>query len=184
MLALRGTENDAAVSRKNSSTVTRLFSVPGESPGLVQPPSRWSGSSYGSIPIGMGVSVTPLQMAAVYATIANGGTYVAPHLIAGTIGPDGSRHPTQAPVRRTVLSQLKQNPHTRHIPQYVDDLPRAAAVRQRETRRRLAAAKHAAADLRPHGRVAGTVAHVGDCYRDALVRPPQSRRPHLSNPAP
>src|SRR5262249_34334252 len=31
--------------------------MPGESPGLVQPPGRWSGSSYGSIPIGMGVSV-------------------------------------------------------------------------------------------------------------------------------
>ncbi|MCI0690106.1 MAG: hypothetical protein L0Y54_23145, partial [Sporichthyaceae bacterium] len=39
--------------------------LPGESTGLVRPPSLWSGSSYGSIPIGMGVSVTPLQMAAV-----------------------------------------------------------------------------------------------------------------------
>ena len=31
--------------------------LPDESGGLVQPPSQWSGSSYGSIPIGMGISV-------------------------------------------------------------------------------------------------------------------------------
>ena len=80
--------------------------MPGESPGLVQPPSRWSGSSYGSIPIGMGVSVTPLQMAAVYATIANGGVYVQPHLIQATIAPDGTVRPADPALRRTVLSQL------------------------------------------------------------------------------
>jgi cell division protein FtsI (penicillin-binding protein 3) len=78
--------------------------MPGEAPGLVQPPSRWSGSSHGSIPIGMGVSVTPLQMAAVYATIANGGVYLQPHLIKATISPDKQVHPTAPPVTRTVLS--------------------------------------------------------------------------------
>jgi cell division protein FtsI (penicillin-binding protein 3) len=49
--------------------------VPGEAAGLVQPPENWSATSHGSIPIGHGVSVTPLQMAAVYAAIANGGTW-------------------------------------------------------------------------------------------------------------
>ena len=78
--------------------------MPGESPGLVQPPDRWSGSSYGSIPIGLGVSVTPLQMAAVYATIANNGVYVAPHLIQASIGPDGKVSPWPAPRTRQVLS--------------------------------------------------------------------------------
>src|SRR5262249_39079331 len=67
--------------------------IPAESPGLVQPPANWSGTSYGSIPIGDGVSVTPLQMAAVYATIANGGVYVQPHLVKATISPDGAVHP-------------------------------------------------------------------------------------------
>ena len=78
--------------------------MPGEASGLVQPPNRWSGSSYGSIPIGMGVSVTPLQMAAVYATIANNGVYVQPHLIKATITPDKKAHPADPPTRRTVLS--------------------------------------------------------------------------------
>ena len=78
--------------------------IPGESPGLVQPPANWSGSSYGSIPIGLGVSTTPLQMAGVYATIANGGVYVQPHLVKATISPDGAVHPAAAPVTRRVLS--------------------------------------------------------------------------------
>ncbi len=52
-----------------------------ESAGIVQPPSRWSGPSYGGIPIGIGVGVTPLQMTAAYATIANDGMSVTPKLI-------------------------------------------------------------------------------------------------------
>ena len=67
--------------------------LPGESAGLVQPPANWSGTSYGSIPIGHGVSVTPLQMAAVYAAIANGGVWVQPHLVKAIIAPDGTRSP-------------------------------------------------------------------------------------------
>jgi cell division protein FtsI (penicillin-binding protein 3) len=79
--------------------------MPGEAGGLVQPPNRWSGTSYGSIPIGLGVSVTPLQMAAVYATIANGGVYVQPNLIKGTISPDGKTHPAAAAKTHRVFSE-------------------------------------------------------------------------------
>jgi cell division protein FtsI (penicillin-binding protein 3) len=78
--------------------------IPGESAGLVQPPSNWSGSSYGSIPIGDGVSTTPLQMAAVYATIANNGVYIQPHLIKATMSPDGKSQPAAAPQTHRVLS--------------------------------------------------------------------------------
>jgi cell division protein FtsI (penicillin-binding protein 3) len=78
--------------------------LPGESPGLVQPPANWSADSHGSIPIGMGVSVTPLQMAAVYAAIANGGVWVQPHLVQAIIEPDGSRTPTTAAQTRQVIS--------------------------------------------------------------------------------
>jgi cell division protein FtsI (penicillin-binding protein 3) len=78
--------------------------MPGEAPGLVQPPQNWSGSSYGSIPIGMGVSVTPLQMAAAYAAIANDGVYIQPHLIKATITPDGTTHPSAAPATHRVVS--------------------------------------------------------------------------------
>ncbi|MBD0317000.1 MAG: penicillin-binding protein 2 [Thermoleophilia bacterium] len=54
---------------------------PGETGGIVPPPERWSGSSIGNIPIGHGIAVTPVQMAAAYAAIANGGVAVEPHLV-------------------------------------------------------------------------------------------------------
>lgn len=78
--------------------------LPGEASGLVQPPSNWSVTSSGSIPIGLGVAVTPLQMAAVYATIANGGVYTPPRLVKGTISPDGTVHPAATPQSHRVLS--------------------------------------------------------------------------------
>jgi cell division protein FtsI/penicillin-binding protein 2 len=49
--------------------------------------------------------MTPLQMAAVYATVANGGMWVQPRLVRGTSGPDGRlEEPTRAGPRR-VLSE-------------------------------------------------------------------------------
>jgi cell division protein FtsI (penicillin-binding protein 3) len=78
--------------------------LPGESSGLVQPPSNWSQTSYGSIPIGLGVSVTPLQMAAAYAAIANGGVWVRPHLVGAVIAPDGTRTPAPPAATRRVIS--------------------------------------------------------------------------------
>ncbi|MFB9239610.1 penicillin-binding transpeptidase domain-containing protein [Plantactinospora siamensis] len=78
--------------------------VPGEAPGQLLPPDDWSGSAYGSVPIGMSVSATPLQIAAAYAAIANNGTWVQPHLIKDTIAPDGTRTPAPAPKSHPVLS--------------------------------------------------------------------------------
>jgi cell division protein FtsI/penicillin-binding protein 2 len=52
---------------------------PGESSGIL--PSYWSGSSIGNVPIGQGISVTPMQMASAYAAIANDGLWTQPHLI-------------------------------------------------------------------------------------------------------
>jgi cell division protein FtsI (penicillin-binding protein 3) len=54
---------------------------PGESQGIVLPPGKWSGSTIGNVPIGQGIAVTPMQMASAYAAIANGGTWVRPHLV-------------------------------------------------------------------------------------------------------
>ncbi|MFJ6168914.1 peptidoglycan D,D-transpeptidase FtsI family protein [Micromonospora orduensis] len=78
--------------------------LPGEASGRLLPADEWSDSSEGSVPIGHSVDATPLQMAAAYAAIANDGTYVQPHLVKETIGPDGRRTPAPAPVTRSVLS--------------------------------------------------------------------------------
>jgi cell division protein FtsI (penicillin-binding protein 3) len=54
---------------------------PGEEQGIVPSPKDYSGSTMGNLPIGQGLSVTPLQMMAAYAAIANGGTLRSPRLI-------------------------------------------------------------------------------------------------------
>ena len=57
--------------------------LPGESPGIVPDVEDYSGSSMGNLPIGQGLAVTPIQMAAAYAAIANGGRLVKPRLVLG-----------------------------------------------------------------------------------------------------
>jgi cell division protein FtsI (penicillin-binding protein 3) len=73
---------------------------PGETEGIVLPPDRWSGSTIGNVPIGQGIAVTPLQMASAYSVIANGGTWIQPHLVDRI---EGGKAP--APKRRRVISK-------------------------------------------------------------------------------
>ncbi len=53
--------------------------APGEAQGLL--PGYWSGSTIGNVPIGQGIGVTPIQMAAAYGAIANEGVYRTPYLV-------------------------------------------------------------------------------------------------------
>ncbi len=53
----------------------------GEDPGLVPAYADWSGSSIGNIPIGQGITVTPLQLVTGYAALINGGTKVTPYVL-------------------------------------------------------------------------------------------------------
>ncbi len=70
---------------------------PGESDGLL--PSYWSGSTIGNVPIGQGISVTAIQLASVYAAIANGGVWIQPHLVDHVLG-----EPPAQPRTRRILS--------------------------------------------------------------------------------
>jgi cell division protein FtsI (penicillin-binding protein 3) len=79
--------------------------MPGEATGRLLAPDEWSGSASGSIPIGMSVDATLIQMVAGYAAIANNGMYVQPHLIKETIsGTGGKVTPAPAPETHRVLS--------------------------------------------------------------------------------
>ena len=79
--------------------------MPGEQPGKLLTPDEWSGSAYGSVPIGHSMDATLIQMAAGYAAIANNGTYVQPHLIKSMIsGKDGKVTDAAEPSRHRVLS--------------------------------------------------------------------------------
>jgi len=98
--------------------------LPGESAGLLPKPSQWSGDTRYTLAFGQGVAVTAVQMATLYATIANGGVRVAPSIVAGTTSGSGKYTPAPAPKRTRVLRArtahellaiLQQVPH-------IDDL--------------------------------------------------------------
>ncbi|MEP4593263.1 MAG: penicillin-binding protein 2, partial [Ilumatobacter sp.] len=79
---------------------------PDESPGIFKAADELWGSERVTVAYGQGMSSTPLQMAAAINTIANDGVYVAPRLVAATVGPDGTT--TAMPpseTRRVVSSQ-------------------------------------------------------------------------------
>lgn len=77
--------------------------VAGERQGLLDEPKIWTRTSGSSIAIGYAVGTTALQMAAVYATIANDGVWIEPYLVQEIIRPDGTRIETH-PRSRRVLS--------------------------------------------------------------------------------
>ncbi|MFG1932036.1 peptidoglycan D,D-transpeptidase FtsI family protein [Mycobacterium sp. NPDC048908] len=78
--------------------------LPGESAGLVPPIDQWSGSSFANLPIGQGLSMTLLQMTAMYQAIANDGVRIPPRIIKTTIAPDGTRKDEPRPQGVRVVS--------------------------------------------------------------------------------
>jgi cell division protein FtsI/penicillin-binding protein 2 len=74
--------------------------LPGEEQGLVLPLKDYSGATMGNLPIGQGIGVTPMQMAAGYAAIANGGILRPPHIVASVGG-----RKTALPKGRRVISE-------------------------------------------------------------------------------
>jgi cell division protein FtsI (penicillin-binding protein 3) len=78
--------------------------LPGESPGRVPPRENWSGSTFGNLPIGQGLSVTVLQLAGMYQAVANDGLRMPPRIIDATISPDGVRQPAARPEPVRVVS--------------------------------------------------------------------------------
>jgi cell division protein FtsI (penicillin-binding protein 3) len=99
--------------------------LPAESPSaayapLALPPvSKWPGDERYTLSYGQGISVNAIQMASVYATIANYGVRVRPTLIAGTYDAAGhytaakkspSRRVIQAKTARQLIQILQQVP--------------------------------------------------------------------------
>jgi len=74
---------------------------PAEEQGLVPPLDEYSGSTMGNLPIGQGLGVTPMQMIAGYAAIANGGMLRPPQLVE-RIGDE----PVEEPHGHRVLSPI------------------------------------------------------------------------------
>ncbi|MEN8112940.1 MAG: penicillin-binding protein 2 [Actinomycetota bacterium] len=78
----------------------------GESTGRLDHVSEWYSETAGpSAAIGYGVGTTPLQMAAVFATIANDGEWVEPHVVSEIIDPAGESIVTEARTRRVISAR-------------------------------------------------------------------------------
>ncbi len=77
---------------------------PGESRGILAQPQDWSGSQRYTVLFGQGVSLTSLQAAGVFQTIANDGVRVEPQLVAGTVRADGTLTVSPAGRRVRVVS--------------------------------------------------------------------------------
>lgn len=78
---------------------------PNQQAGYVPPVEDWWSTSVGTIPIGHGVSATPLQVLMAYNVIANRGTYVPPTLVRGTVDPSGERRLAAPAEGRRVVSE-------------------------------------------------------------------------------
>nr|WP_245574253.1 penicillin-binding protein 2 [Amycolatopsis nigrescens] len=81
----------------------------GESPGSVPPRNQWSGTTFGNLPIGQGLSMTVVQMAGMYQAIANNGLRVEPRIIQAKVNPDGTKVPEPAPKTTQVVSPQTAN---------------------------------------------------------------------------
>jgi len=77
--------------------------LPDTSQGQLPPVSKWWGNERYTLAFGQGVAVTAVQMAGVYATIANHGVRVPPSIVAGTTGPSGQYIPAPRPHGQRVL---------------------------------------------------------------------------------
>ena len=85
---------------------TTGIDFPGESAGFALPLDQWSGSTIGTVPIGHGIAVTPVQMARAYSVIANGGRLVRPHLIDRIDGRNVAARKSRRVVSRAVAGQM------------------------------------------------------------------------------
>jgi cell division protein FtsI (penicillin-binding protein 3) len=79
------------------------LNLAGESRGILPALKDWPGDERYTLSYGQGIDVNAVQMASVYATIANGGVRVQPTLIAGTYDAAGDYTPAKASPSRRVI---------------------------------------------------------------------------------
>jgi cell division protein FtsI/penicillin-binding protein 2 len=78
--------------------------IPGEEQGIILDVKDYSGSTMGNLPLGQGLSVTPMQMMAGYAAIANGGIMRSPRILAS----DGPPPEGERVISEKTASQVRE----------------------------------------------------------------------------
>ncbi len=81
---------------------------PAEERGIVPSYQQYSGSSIGNLPIGQGLSVTPIQMMAAYAAIANGGILRRPQLLEQVDGQPVTEPAGHRVIRAGVSAEIRK----------------------------------------------------------------------------
>jgi len=76
-----------------------------EASGDVRPVAEWYPVDLGTISFGQGIAATPLQLAAAYAAIANGGTLYRPYVVAARRDADGEHRTAPVAVRRPIAPE-------------------------------------------------------------------------------
>jgi len=79
------------------------LNLPGATSGILPEPSKWWGDERYTLSFGQGVAANAVQMADVYATIANGGVRVTPSIVAGKTNGAGTFAPAPAPKKTRVI---------------------------------------------------------------------------------
>lgn len=80
--------------------------LPGEAPGILRGPERWSALSQSSMIIGQEIGVTPLQLATAVSAIANGGRLMKPYIVSEIRDADGRVRMQRRPeVRHRVVDE-------------------------------------------------------------------------------
>jgi cell division protein FtsI (penicillin-binding protein 3) len=90
--------------------MTTGIELPGEVSGDLKKPVEWSGATLNSMAYGYEVGVTPLQIVAAYAALANGGTLMKPYIFSKEIDEEGNIVGIQEPekVRRVLSPETDQ----------------------------------------------------------------------------
>ncbi len=78
--------------------------LPAETGGIVRALDRWNGDSLASMSIGYEIGVSALQMATAFATIANDGVRIQPHIVKEIRQSDETTIPLSVPERTQVVS--------------------------------------------------------------------------------
>jgi cell division protein FtsI/penicillin-binding protein 2 len=110
--------------------------LPGELAGIVRPLPEWTSYSTGSVPMGQELAVTPLQLIAAHASLANGGRLITPRIVR-----EISHWSPTAPAHSTSPAPVVSRTVSREVADWIVQGPLRAVV-QRGTGRRAQSARY------------------------------------------
>lgn len=86
--------------------------LPGESAGILRPHDRWADIDFANVSFGQGIGVTPIQIAAAFGAVANGGVLYQPYVLERAIDENGNVLMDWDPVERRAASRQVVRPET------------------------------------------------------------------------